>query len=53
LHFHCSSGGIYSVPFQKQTEGETLDVKIVKKGTVLKEQSTTAAYGVVSIAGQC
>jgi len=53
IAFPCSFGGIYSVSFQKQTEGGTLDVKIVKKGTVLKEQSTTAAYGVVSLAGQC
>jgi hypothetical protein len=53
ISFPCSNGGIYSVVFQKQDEDGTLTVKIVKQGTILKQATTSAAYGLVSIAGRC
>jgi hypothetical protein len=49
----CDSGGIYSVSFQKMEESGELTVAVVQDGDVLKESSTTADYGVVSVAGEC
>jgi len=53
ISFPCSNGGIYSLVFQKQIEDGSLHVKIVKQGTILKETGTSAAYGVISLAGRC
>ncbi len=53
IAFKCSPSGIYSLAMQKQDEYGNLHVKVVKKGTVLKQASTNAPYGVVSLAGQC
>jgi hypothetical protein len=53
IAFPCSPFGIYSLVMQKQDEFGNLHIKVVKKGSVLKEASTNAAYGVVSLAGQC
>jgi len=43
------SGDIVSAVFQKQTEGGTLTVQLVKDGVVVASQTTTAAYGIVSV----
>ena len=53
IAFACTSGGIYSLVFQKQQEGGSLTVKVVKQGNVLDEGSTTAAYGLVTLSGHC
>jgi tetratricopeptide (TPR) repeat protein len=53
IPFPCSSGGIYSLVIQKQGEFGTLHIKVVKKGGILKEQTTSAAYGVISLSGTC
>lgn len=42
-------GDIISVVFQKQCKSGELIVKIVKDGKVVKTESTTAEYGVVSV----
>jgi hypothetical protein len=38
IAFPCSFGGVYSVLFQKQSEGGILYVKIVKQGTIANLQ---------------
>jgi hypothetical protein len=43
----------YSLAIQKMEESRTLSVAVVQDGQVLKETSTSAAYGVVSLAGEC
>jgi len=53
IAFKCSPYGTYSLAMQKQNEFGELLVKVVKKGMVLKQASTIAPYGVVSLAGQC
>jgi hypothetical protein len=53
IPFECSSFGIYSLVMQKQTEDGSLRIKVVRNGNLLKEGSTTAPYGLVSLAGQC
>ena len=42
-------GDIVSVVFQKQERGGTLTVKLMKDGKVVKSESTTAEFGVVSV----
>ncbi|MFZ2071509.1 MAG: CFI-box-CTERM domain-containing protein [Halobacteriota archaeon] len=42
-------GDIVSAVFQKQERGGELTVKLVKDGKVVKSESTTAEYGVVSV----
>jgi hypothetical protein len=53
----CNSGifvaGIYSLFIQKQGEGGTLTISVVQDGTVLDTASTSAAYSVVTLAGNC
>lgn len=43
-------GSITSAAFQKKGESGTLHVVLEKNGTVVKEEETTAAYGMVSVA---
>lgn len=45
--------GTYSLAIQKMEESGTLSVAVVQDGQVLKETSTSAAHGVVSLAGEC
>ena len=50
----CSQGmKIYSTMFQKQDESGSLTVSLIQDGNMLDTKTTTAAYGVVSIAGNC
>ena len=53
----CNEGaynlGMYSLTIQKMEESGTLSVAVVQDGQVLKKTSTSAAYGVVSLAGEC
>jgi hypothetical protein len=53
----CEAGqfglGIYSVVLQKMEEEGTLIVAVVQDGQVLKQASTSADFGVVSVAGNC
>lgn len=44
------SGNIVSATFQKKSEGGTLVVSIENNGSTVQKSSTTAAYGVVSLA---
>jgi hypothetical protein len=44
------TGTIVSVVFQNQGDSGTLSVQILKDSTVVKQATTTAAYGVVSVA---
>lgn len=53
IAFPFSSHGIYSLAIQKQDEFGNLLVRVVKKGSILKAATTDAAYGVVTLAGQC
>lgn len=43
------SGDIVSAVFQKRAEMGTLTVQLVKDGAVVESQTTTAAYGVVTV----
>jgi len=43
-------GSIASVVFQKQSEAGSFTVQISKGGKVIKESTTSAAYGVVTVA---
>jgi hypothetical protein len=45
--------GSYSVTFQKMDEDGTLSIAVVQDGQFLKQVSTSAAYGVVSLTGEC
>ena len=47
---YTATGTIISVVFQNQGDSGTLTVKILKDSTVVKQSTTTAAYGVVSVA---
>ena len=53
----CNEGqyglSTYSLAIQKMEESRTLSVAVVQDGQVLKETSTSAAYGVVALAGEC
>jgi hypothetical protein len=53
----CNEGqyglSTYSLAIQKMEESRTLSVAVVQDGQVLKETSASAAYGVVSLAGEC
>lgn len=53
ISIECEEDGIYSVVVQKLEESGTLNVAVVKDGNVLKEASTSADYGVVSVSGEC
>lgn len=43
-------GSMVSVVFQNQGDSGTLTVKVLKDSEVIKEATTTASYGVVSVA---
>lgn len=45
--------GSYSLAFQKQTDFGNLYVLVIRDGVTIDSQYTTAAYGVVSLAGNC
>jgi hypothetical protein len=45
--------GIYSLSIQKGSESGYLRLAVIRDGKLLKEGSTTAAYGIVSFAGKC
>lgn len=50
---YSASGSMVSSAFQKQTDGSAMMlVTILRDGTVVTSSSTTAAYGVVSLATQ-
>lgn len=49
-HTYTFTGSMVSVVFQNQGESGTLTVQILEGSTILKQASTTAAYGVVSVA---
>ena len=51
--FQCRDFGIFSTVIQKHAEDGTLRVKVVKNGNVLRDGSTSVAYGLVTLAGQC
>ena len=53
IFIKCDSNVIYSLTEQKQTESGYLLVIVIQDGKVLDSQSTTAQYGVVSLAGNC
>lgn len=45
--------GIYSHVVQKMSESGVLNMYVAQDGQILKQGGTGAAYGVVSIAGEC
>lgn len=49
----CGSGGIFSHVIQKGTEDGALNVYMAKDGHIIKQGSTAAEYGVVSLSGTC
>ena len=50
----CSHGlGIYSAVVQKESAGGYATVSMIKDGSALKQKSTVAEYGLVSISGRC
>lgn len=53
--FECGSGFMdtYSLSVQKQTESGNLVAIIAQDGKILKHAQTGAAYGMVTIAGDC
>jgi hypothetical protein len=53
IFIKCDSNGIYSLSEQKQTDSGYLLVVVIQDGKILDSQSTTAQYGVVSLAGNC
>jgi hypothetical protein len=53
IEFECSSGGIYSMAFQKQSSSGYLILAVIQNGKLLNEKSTGAEYGVVSVSGNC
>ncbi|HET6458958.1 MAG TPA: CFI-box-CTERM domain-containing protein [Nitrosopumilaceae archaeon] len=54
IPFECSgSNGIYSTAFQKQSEEGYLILAVIQNGKLLNSKSTSAQYGVVSVAGNC
>jgi hypothetical protein len=49
----CSNSGIYSVVVQKMEDWGHTTVSVVQDGRTLDSKSTSADYGVVSLAGNC
>lgn len=49
----CTSFGIYSLAIQKQTSSGTLAVSVIQDNQTLDSKSTTAAYGMVTLSGNC
>jgi len=46
---YTATGTMLSISFQKQCEGGALRVTILRGGTIVRESSTTAAFGVVTV----
>ncbi len=53
IEFECSPFGIFSHVVQKSTDHGVLNVYVAQNGHIVKQANTGAAYGVVSIAGNC
>ena len=54
IELDCSQGmKTYSLSFQNQDEDGYLKVSVIQDGTTLDKGSTTAAYGIVTLAGSC
>jgi hypothetical protein len=53
IEFECNTFGIYSHVVQKSTDTGVLNVYVAQNGQIIKQANTGAAYGVVSIAGNC
>jgi hypothetical protein len=53
IEVKCDLGGIFSHVVQKGTEEGALNVYMAKGGHIIKQGSTSADYGVVSVAGTC
>ncbi len=53
IEFQCTSGGTYSLAFQKQNAEGYLFANVVQDGKLLNVKTTTAEYGMVTMAGNC
>jgi hypothetical protein len=53
IFFKCNTFGIFSNVVQKTTDSGVLDVFVAQNGHIVKQAHTGAAYGVVSMAGNC
>ena len=53
VEFQCTIGGIYSLAFQKHNADGYLFANVIQDGKVLDGRTTTAEYGMVTIAGHC
>lgn len=53
IEFECGTFGIFSHVVQKDTDTGVLNVYVAQNGHIVKQANTGAAYGVVSIAGNC
>ena len=53
IEFECSTFGTFSHVVQKSTDTGVLNAYVAQNGHIVKQASTGAAYGVVSIAGNC
>jgi hypothetical protein len=53
IEFECSTFGIFSHVVQKSTDTGVLNAYVAQNGHIVKQGGTGAAYGVVSIAGNC
>ena len=49
----CGKINIISLNLQKQTDYGYIDIKLIQKGKVLNQASTTAQYGIASVASEC
>ncbi len=49
----CTTFGIYSLAIQKQTDFGGLMVSVIQDNQTLDTKSTKAAYGVVTLSGNC
>ena len=53
ITFECGIDGIYASTFQKDTEGGELRVLVIQNGKEIDFQKTSAAFGIVSVSGEC
>ncbi|HYY68012.1 MAG TPA: hypothetical protein VE572_06675 [Nitrososphaeraceae archaeon] len=53
IEFECSPFGIFSHVVQKGSDTGVLNVYVAQNGHIVKQANTGAAYGAVSIAGNC
>ncbi len=49
----CTSFGIYSLAIQKQSASGGLAVSVIQDNKTLDSKTTTAAYGMVTLSGNC